>query len=478
MVEGLNGQKPLNVLILAAGLGTRMRSDIAKVLHKLDGRPLINHVCQTASALGPKKIYVVVGHQADEVQREVMSEMPPESVEFITQEKQLGTGDAVNAARPHLSGENSTLLVLSGDVPMIKPETLARLVQVHQGHRGKGAACTILTVKLADPTGYGRVVRDEGGLFEKIVEQRDATDEEKTLNEINAGIYAFETVELFATLSKVSNDNAQGEYYLTDVPGMLEVEGADVALYQHHDAQEVEGVNNRVQLADLERILCRRTISRLMLDYGVTFIDPKNAYVSEAASIGRDTVIHPNVTIEGRTTIGDGCTIRAGTRLTNAKIGHGVELLDNCVIVDSEVAAGCTVGPFAHLRGSSRMAENSKVGNFVELKKTHLGRGSKANHLAYLGDATIGENSNIGAGTVTCNYDGKNKNPTTIGDGVRIGSDTMLVAPVKVGDGAVTGAGSVVTEDVPADSLVVGVPAKVKKRLNEETARSSGSDSK
>ena len=236
-----------------------------------------------------------------------------------------------------------------------------------------------------------------GGLFEKIVEQRDANDEEKAISEINAGIYAFETLKLFEALSLINNDNAQGEYYLTDVPGLLEVEGADVALYQHHDPQEVEGVNNRVQLADLERILSRRTISRLMLDYGVTFIDPKNAYVSEAAMIGRDTVIHPNVTIEGSTTIGDGCIIRSGTRLTNAKIGHGVEIRDNCVIVDSEVSTGCTVGPFAHLRGASRMAENSKVGNFVELKKTNLGRGSKANHLTYLGDATIGEDSNIGA---------------------------------------------------------------------------------
>jgi bifunctional UDP-N-acetylglucosamine pyrophosphorylase/glucosamine-1-phosphate N-acetyltransferase len=462
------GQKPLNILILAAGLGTRMRSDQAKVLHRLDGRPLISHVCRTAAALAPKKIYVVIGHQADEVRNAVLQEMPAEAVEFITQQRQLGTGDAVNSARGYLENEDSTLLVLSGDVPMIRAETLARLIQVHQGHRGKGAVCTLLTVKLDDPTGYGRVVRDEGGLFEKIIEQRDASEQERAINEINAGIYAFETRKLFAALSEVGNDNSQGEYYLTDVPGMLEVEGADVAIYQHHDPQEVEGVNNRVQLADLERILCRRTISRLMLDYGVTFIDPKNVYVSESAVIGRDTVVHPNVTIEGNSSIGDACTIRSGTRITNASIGHGVVVLDNCLIVDSTVATGCTVGPFAHLRGSSEMRENSKVGNFVELKKTDLGRGSKANHLTYLGDATIGENSNIGAGTVTCNYDGKNKNPTTIGSGVRIGSDTMLVAPVKVGDGAVTGAGSVVIEDVPEDTLVAGVPAKVKKRIANE----------
>jgi bifunctional UDP-N-acetylglucosamine pyrophosphorylase/glucosamine-1-phosphate N-acetyltransferase len=303
-------------------------------------------------------------------------------------------------------------------------------------------------------------------MFERIVEQRDATDDERAIQEVNAGIYCFDSRKMFDGLSQVRNDNAQGEYYLTDVPGLLKAGGEDVAIYQHNDPHEVEGVNNRVQLADLERILCRRTIAKLMLDYGVTFIDPKNAYVSESVSIGRDTVIYPNVTLEGSTSIGDGCTIRSGTRIKNAVIGHGVEILDNCVIVDSIVSNSCTVGPFAHLRGSSKMEERAKVGNFVELKKTNLGRGSKASHLTYLGDATIGENSNIGAGTVTCNYDGKNKNPTDIGSNVKIGSDTMLVAPVKVGDGAVTGAGSVVIRDVPDNTLVAGVPATVKKDLS------------
>ncbi len=466
--KGENNPKQLDVLILAAGLGTRMRSNLAKVLHRLDGRPLVNHVCRTATTLAPRKVYVVVGHQGEDVRQAVLEEVDEQHAEFVWQKEQLGTGDAVNAAREFLENEDSTLLVLSGDVPMIRAETLAALVQQHHAHRGKGAACTILTVKLDDPYGYGRIVRDSEGLFDKIVEQKDATEEERAVGEINSGIYCFDTKKLFDALSKVKNDNAQGEYYLTDVPRLLREAGEDIAIYRHSDAHEIEGVNNRVQLADMERILCRRTIRRMMLDYGVTFIDPTHTYVSEQASIGRDTVIYPNVTIEGDTRIGDGCTIRSGTRITNSKIGYAVEILDNCLIINSEIGNQCAVGPMAHLRGHAKMEERSKVGNFVELKKTILGRGSKASHLTYLGDATIGEKTNIGAGTITCNYDGKNKHATEIGNNVKIGSDTMLVAPVRVGDNSVTGAGSVVTKDVPEDSLVYGAPAKVRKNLKEE----------
>ena len=466
MGDSQTQQSTLEVLILAAGLGTRMRSNLAKVLHQVDGRPLINHVCRTAAALAPVKIYVVIGHQGEDVKKAVLSELAEEQVVFVEQKEQLGTGDAVNAARAHLEDHDSTLLVLSGDVPMIRPETLAGLLQLHNTHRGKGAACTVLTVKLKDPTGYGRIVRDSGGMFESIVEQKDANEQEKAISEINAGIYCFDTQKLFASLKQVSNTNAQGEYYLTDVPHLFREAGDDVAILHHHDANEIEGVNNREQLADLERLVHRRTILRLMLDYGVSFVDPKSSYVSEQTKIGRDTVIYPNVLIEGETEIGDGCTIRSGTRITNAKIGVGVEILDHCVIVNSEIANGCTVGPFAHLRGNARMEEGSKVGNFVELKKTKLGRGSKASHLSYLGDATIGEKTNIGAGTITCNYDGKNKHETHIGNNVKIGSDTMLVAPVTVGDGAMTGAGSVVTKDIPPNTLVVGAPARAVKTIN------------
>lgn len=454
--------RSLNVLILAAGLGTRMRSDIAKVLHRLDGRPLINHVCGTAASLAPEKIYVVIGHQGEDVRTAVENELGEGSAEFVWQREQLGTGDAVASAREFLADSDSTLLILSGDVPMISHQTLAGLIQMHHTHRGRGAACTVLTVSLKDPAGYGRVVRGDDGLFERIVEQKDASAEQKEIREINAGIYCFNSRLLFQALSGISNNNAQGEYYLTDVPALLKEAGEDVAIFHHTEPREIEGINNRAQLADLERIVNRQNISRLMLDSGASFIDPKNTYVSSQAKIGRDTVIYPNVLIEGETEIGDGCTIRSGTRLKNAKIGHGVEILDNCLITDSEVGKGCTVGPMAHLRGKAIMADGAKVGNFVELKKTRLGSGSKASHLTYLGDATIGENSNIGAGTITCNYDGKNKHETHIGNNVRIGSDTMLIAPVKVGDGAATGAGSVVTKDIEAGDLVVGIPAKKK----------------
>jgi len=469
MEQGNTAETPnLDVLVLAAGLGTRMRSDLAKVLHRLDGRPLINHVCRTATALAPRKIYVVIGHQGEDVKTVVLEELDEEQVAFVWQEKQLGTGDAVNAAREYLAGSDSTTVVLSGDVPMIRAETLAALVQEHRNYLDHGAACTILTVKLKDPTGYGRIVRDKDDRFLRIAEQKDATEDEREIREINSGIYCFNTRLLFAALSKVQNDNAQGEYYLTDVPALLNDAGENIAIYRHNDSREIEGINDRAQLADIERLLRRNTVSKLMLESGVTFIDPKTAYISEQARIGRDTVIHPNVFIEGETVIGAGCTVRAGTRITRSRVGDGVEILDNCVITDSTVGDNCTVGPFAHLRGSAKMEEKSKVGNFVELKKTTLGKGSKASHLTYLGDATIGEKTNIGAGTITCNYDGKNKHPTVIGDNVKIGSDTMLVAPIRVGDGAVTGAGSVVTKDIPENTLAVGAPARFIRKFSKE----------
>ncbi len=450
----------LNILILAAGLGTRMKSDLAKVLHKLDGRPLINHVCRTAAELEPVKIYVVIGHQGEDVKDAVLSELDGSAAAFAWQKQMLGTGDAVNAARELLANSDSTLLVLSGDVPMIRSETLTELVKLHHGFRGKGAACTVLTVRLKDPSGYGRVVRDENGAFDRIVEQKDASKDQLEIDEINSGIYCFDSKKLFAALANVQNNNAQGEYYLTDVPQMLRQQGDDVAIFLHNDEHEIEGVNDRRQLAAMEKTIRRRTVSRLMLESGVTFIDPKSVYVSAGASVGGDTVIYPNVTIEGDSVIGEKCLLRSGTRITNSNIARGVEILENCVISDSQIGENCTVGPMAHLRGKAVMQEGSKVGNFVELKKTNLGKGSKASHLTYLGDATIGEKTNIGAGTITCNYDGKNKHETHIGSGVKIGSDTMLIAPVTVGDGAVTGAGSVVTKDIPANKLAVGAPAR------------------
>lgn len=460
--------RPLDVLILAAGLGTRMRSNLAKVLHRLDGRPLINHVCRTAAALAPRKVYVIIGHQGEDVREAVLEELGEEYVEFVRQENQLGTGDAVNSARKFLEEEDSEILVLSGDVPMIRPETLAGLVRQHQSHRGTGAECTILTVELDDPTGYGRVIRDSEGLFNRIVEQKDGTEDELAVREINSGIYCFDSNQLFEALSKIGNHNAQGEYYLTDAPTLIAESGGRVSIFKHADSFEIEGVNDKKQLAELERSIRTRNVRRLMLDFGVTFIDPERAYVSSSVHIGRDSVIYPNVTLEGRTEVGDGCVIRSGTRITDSKIGRGVEILDNCVIDGAEVMDRCRVGPFAHLRPGARLEEEARIGNFVEVKKSVIGKRSKANHLSYIGDASVGEDSNIGAGTITCNYDGRNKHATEIGDRVKIGSDTMLVAPVKVGDDSATGAGTVVTKDVPPNKLVVGAPGRAIKTLREE----------
>ena len=455
---------------MAAGLGTRMRSRCAKVLHKLDGRPLVSHVCRAALALEPRSVYVVVGHQAEDVQAAVEKEFPSQSggLGFVHQRDQRGTGDAVMACAEVLRGKDGTIMVLSGDVPLVRPATLAKLLAAHDRQRG---ACTLMSVRLENPTGYGRVVKNDAGEFVKIVEQKDASDEERHIREINVGIYCFDNQKLFAALQEIKPNNSQGEYYLTDVPGIFKSKGDTVGIYQHNDAREVSGINTRAELAEFENLLRRNTIRCLMIESGVTFIDPSHAYISNDAQIGRDTVIHPDVHIEGTTVIGEACEIHQGSRIVNSRVGNRVTIKDHCLVLDSAIADDCAVGPFAHLRMNARMEERAVVGNFVEVKKSHIGRGTKSMHLTYLGDATIGAETNIGAGTVTCNYDGKNKHPTIIEDHVRIGSDTMLVAPVRVGSGAVTGAGAVVTEDVPPDTLVAGVPARVKRKLGKERER-------
>lgn len=450
---------------MAAGLGTRMKSKRAKVLHELGGAPLIAYVVRAAQALEPRSIITIVGHQAEEVERAVVTEVG-ELASFVVQEQQRGTGDAVESARSLLENSDSLVLVLSGDVPMMRTETLRKLID---DYNNSGAACSILSVRLENPTGYGRVIRDESDTFRKIVEQRDATDEERQVREINSGIYCFDSKALYEALRKVEPKNDQREYYLTDVPEIILASGGAVSVYLHNEAREAFGINTRAELAEFENLIRRSAIRRLMTDSGVTFIDPSHAYISAEAQIGRDTIIHPNVTIEGKSVIGEGCVIRSGARITNSHLGDNVVVKDHSIIVDSQLESNCSVGPFAHLRMNAVLEEKATVGNFVEVKKSRLKRGTKAMHLTYLGDATIGERTNIGAGTVTCNYDGVNKHQTIIEDDVKIGSDTMLVAPVRVGARSMTGAGSVVTKDVPPDSLVAGVPAEVKKKIRKKS---------
>ena len=458
----------LNILVMAAGLGTRMKSKRAKVLHELGGLPLIARVLRAAKTLNPRGIFVVVGHQAAEVEQASLDEVG-ELAHFVAQRKQRGTGDAVAAARDSLAESDSLVLILSGDVPMIRSSTLETLLDYH---RHENADCTILSVRLENPTGYGRIVRDESGAFKRIVEQKDASEEERQIREINSGIYCFDSKKLFDAVRRLKPVNEQGEYYLTDVAEILLGDGAKVSVYIHNDSREVFGINTRAELAEFENLLRRNTIRRLMTEGGVTFIDPSHSYVSSEAKIGADTVIYPGVSIEGGSVLGEACVIRSGVRITNSRLGDDVTVKDYSIIVDSEIESKCSVGPFAHLRMNAKLEEGAAVGNFVEVKKSRIGRKTKAMHLTYLGDATIGERSNIGAGTITCNYDGKRKHETIIEDDVKIGSDTMLVAPVRVGKGSVTGAGSVVTKDVPANSLVAGVPAMIKKKLDSSDSGS------
>jgi len=438
-----------------------MKSNRAKVLHELGGLPLIAHVVRAAQALNPQAILVVVGHQAEEVERAALAEVG-DLARSVLQAQQRGTGDAVESARSELENSDSLVLILSGDVPMIKTETLRKIIDYHNN---AAAACTILSVRLENPTGYGRIIRDQNDSFQKIVEQRDATEEQRLVKEINSGIYCFDAKELYRALRKVEPANDQGEYYLTDVAEIILASGETVSVYLHGDSREVYGINTRAELAEFENLIRRSAIRKLMLEDGVTFIDPSHAYISAEAQIGRDTIIYPNVTVEGKTIIGEGCVILSGARITNSRLADNVVVKDHSIVVDSQLESNCAVGPFAHLRMNALLEEKATVGNFVEVKKSRLKRGAKAMHLTYLGDATIGERTNIGAGTVTCNYDGKNKHETIIEDDVKIGSDTMLVAPVRVGARSMTAAGSVVTKDVPPDSLVAGVPAEVKKKL-------------
>jgi bifunctional UDP-N-acetylglucosamine pyrophosphorylase/glucosamine-1-phosphate N-acetyltransferase len=457
---------PVNILILAAGLGTRMKSDQAKVLHKIGGQTMLGLVLRAAARLNPEKIIVVVGHQADKVEAAARAALDPEMAErlsFVLQTEQKGTGHAVITAREAFQNARGSLVVLYGDAPLVKTETLRQLIAAREaGHHG----ASLLTIDVKNPPAYGRIIRDREGRFQKIVEDRDCTPAQKAITEINPGFYCFDIAALIPALEKIRPINAQGEYYLTDVPELMMQAGRTVEAMLHADSDELAGANNRAEVAQLWKRLRGEILYRLMLD-GVTIVDPDSTYIDANVQIGRDTIIHPQVIIEGRSRIGSNCEIHSWSHLVNAEIGDHCTINNSCVIVDSTLRAKNTVGPFAHLRMRAELAEEAVIGNFVEVKKSKLGRKTKSMHLTYLGDATIGERVNIGAGTVTCNYDGKNKNPTFIEDDVKIGSDTMLVAPVRVGRGSVSGAGSVIIADVPEDSLVAGVPAKVKKKLKE-----------
>jgi bifunctional UDP-N-acetylglucosamine pyrophosphorylase/glucosamine-1-phosphate N-acetyltransferase len=435
------------VVILAAGQGTRMRSKTIKLLHPVAGRPMVALTLDAVEALRPARTVVVVGFQAERV-REALD---GRACTFVLQKEQRGTGHAVlQAARRIAAG--STLLIVNGDLPMIRPATLRAFVARHRTAR---AALSVLTTELDDPRGYGRVARDAGSAIARIVEHKDASAAERKIREVNAGIYCADPSKLLRVLRRLRPDNVQREYYITDAVEELIRRGENVLAVCRPEPDEVLGVNTRHELARAAAALYARKAEELQ-DRGVTLLDAARTWVDPRARIGRDSTLYPDVIIDGPTVLGTGCVVWPGCRLVRCRIGSNVEIKDHSVMLDSRVGDGAQVGPFAHLRPGSILESNTRVGNFVELKKTRLGRGSKASHLAYLGDAAIGPDCNIGAGTITCNFDGELKHPTTLARGVFIGSDAQLIAPVTVEEGAYVAAGTTVTEDVPAGALAIG----------------------
>jgi bifunctional UDP-N-acetylglucosamine pyrophosphorylase/glucosamine-1-phosphate N-acetyltransferase len=436
-----------HVVVLGAGQGTRMKSRLPKVLHEIAGRPMIEHVLRAADTVSPSTVTVVVGHMAASV-RERLAARP--DVGFALQEPQLGTAHALQQAEPLLAGKTGTLVLLSGDVPLLRGTTLQHLLDTH---RGANAAATVVTATLDRPYGYGRIVRKDGRIA-RIVEERDASPAERQIREINSGIYAFDLAPLFESLRAIASQNAQGEFYLTDLVAIYRRRKLPVETFMVESPQEIRGINSRTELAEVSRIV-RQTKNEELMAAGVTIIDPATTYIDPDVEVGPDTVIHPGVVLEGQTRVGAACEIQAHVRISDSEIGDQVTVNNFCLIVGARVADGASVGPFAHLRPESVVGEKARVGNFVELKKTTMGAGSKANHLAYLGDATIGANVNVGAGTITCNYDGQHKHQTVIEDGAFIGSDSQLIAPITVGTGAYVGTGTTVREDVPPGALAV-----------------------
>ncbi|MDI3472377.1 MAG: bifunctional UDP-N-acetylglucosamine pyrophosphorylase / glucosamine-phosphate N-acetyltransferase [Thermotogaceae bacterium] len=440
------------VLILAAGKGKRMKSEIPKVLHRLLNRPMISWVIETARKLHPDEMGVVLGYKADEVQK-VLSE----DIKVFIQPELLGTGHAVMCAEDFLNFDGD-LLILYGDVPNIKAETLEKMLSKH---REESNSMTILTAFFENPTGYGRILRNESGKIVSIVEEADADEETKKIREINSGIYVFKATHLLNGLKYLRNDNKQREYYLTDLVKIFLESGQKVETFLVDNPREIAGVNDRIQLAKVEKLL-RLEINYSHMLNGVTIIDPESTFIDPEVKIENDTVIYPSTFIYGNTTIGKKCEIGPFTVIKDCKIGDNVRIVQsNCE--DSEIFSGTSVGPFSRLRPGTVLKENTRIGNFVEVKNSILESGVKANHLSYIGDSEVGENTNVGAGTITCNYDGYKKHRTRIGKNVFIGSNSALVAPLKVGDGAIVGAGSVITEDVPDDSLGIARSRQINK---------------
>ena len=439
----------LNVVILAAGKGTRMRSDLPKVLHPIAHKSMVQHVIDTANALGSDAIQLVYGYGADKLQ----TALGEQALNWVLQAEQLGTGHAVAQANPNIN-DNDTVLILYGDVPLIQQSTLEALLAARPVN-----GLAILTVNLPNPSGYGRIVREQGSVV-GIVEQKDANAEQLAITEVNTGIMVVPGKQLKAWLNRLSNNNAQGEYYLTDIISMAKADGVEISTSQPQSAIEVEGANNRVQLAQLERAYQARAAEKLMLD-GANLRDPARIDIRGDVTVGMDVMIDVNVIFQGKVTLGNNVTIGAGAILIDCDIADNAEIKPYTIVEGAKLGQAASAGPFARLRPGAELKEDAHIGNFVEIKKSVLGKGSKAGHLAYLGDAHIGAGVNIGAGTITCNYDGANKFITTIEDGVFVGSDTQLVAPVTIGKNATLGAGSTITKDVAENELVI---TRVKQR--------------
>jgi bifunctional UDP-N-acetylglucosamine pyrophosphorylase / glucosamine-1-phosphate N-acetyltransferase len=437
----------VHIVVLAAGKGTRMRSARPKVLHHVAGAPMIDYVLRAASALSPRTTTMVVGHQADALKR-ALNGYP--GLNFVVQEPQLGTAHALLTAEPVLQNSTGTLILLSGDVPLLTAGTLERLIARHDS---MAAAATVVTAIVDEPYGYGRIVR-LGERVERIVEERDATPDERLIREINSGIYAFRLDGLFQAVRTIAPENAQREYYLPDLIRIFRSQGCDIETVRVGLEDEIRGINSRSELAEVSRIV-REAKAAALMAAGVTLEDPASTFVDRDVEVGPDTIIHPGVSLEGNTVIGHGCEIHSGVRIRDSRVGDDVVILDHCVIALSSVGSQAHVGPFAHLRQDVELSTGVTIGNFVEIKKSRLGPGTKARHLTYLGDSVIGSKVNVGAGTITCNYDGTRKQVTTIEDGAFIGSDSQLIAPVTVGRDAYVGTGTTVRENVPPGALAV-----------------------